>query len=89
MRFDKVVGLHAIKELVSVLADGSRMLTGGTGHVALNVEFSLDWSGENGVRGSENSRGDDGGRIDVVGSSGVGRETIEDAIQSRRCVRNS
>ena len=39
---DEIVGLHALEELVSVLTDTSEDVEGGTGCVALNVEFGLD-----------------------------------------------
>lgn len=42
LSFDEVVSLHALKELVSMLSNASENVEGGTGGVALDVEFGLD-----------------------------------------------
>ena len=39
---DEIIGLHALEEFGSVLADASEDVEGGTGCVALDVEFGLD-----------------------------------------------
>ena len=42
LSLDEIVGLHALEELVGVLADTPEDVEGGTGCVALDVEFGPD-----------------------------------------------
>jgi hypothetical protein len=42
LSFDEIVGLHTLEEFVSVLADSSENVEGGTGCIAVNVELGLD-----------------------------------------------
>jgi hypothetical protein len=54
---DEVVGLHALEEFGGVLADASEDVEGGTGGVALDIEFGLDRAGEDGIGDCENDGG--------------------------------
>lgn len=56
LSFDEIISLHAFEEFGSVLADAPEKVEGGTGCVALDVEFGLDRTGENGVGDGENGR---------------------------------
>lgn len=53
LSFDEIIGLHTLEEFVSVLANAPENVEGCSGRIAVDVEFSLDRTGKDGVGNGE------------------------------------